>query len=300
MDFEGERLYSRLQILTLLRLSDIISYMRKEDGAKPRSSGEKHEKIQAVLESHGRFDFEYIPTGDNWKMPDENFAYRKKFPESLINGFWRVFLQLFSPILIKVAHGAKVVGKRNLKTVKRMGALCICNHIGFLDTLFVRHAVGYFRSFHTMTEKNNKGGIGGHVIRHGGMLPFSANFTATKNLIKEMKRLLDKGKIINFYAERAMWIGYQKPRPMKEGTFTYAVKFDVPVIPIFCTFERSKKGHMKKVRIHVLPAIFPDESLPRRERADKMRIAAEQAWKDCYESSYGKKLTYLCDSIDNQ
>ena len=272
--------------------------MQKGNGAKPRSSGEKHEKIQAALEAHGRFDFEYVPSGDNWKMPDGHFAYRKKFPESLLNGFWRVFLQVFSPILLKCVYGVKVVGKKNLQAVKGRGALCVCNHIGFLDTLFVRHAVGYFRSFHTMTEKNNKGGFGGHVIRHGGMLPFSTNFTATKNLIKEMERLLDKGKIINFYAERAMWVNYPKPRPMKEGVFTYAVKFDVPVVPLFCTFDRTKKGRMKRLRIHILPAVFPDGSLQRRERAEQMRITAQGAWKDCYESAYDKKLQYSCDKKD--
>lgn len=267
--------------------------MRNSKKEKTLTNAEKQEKIQAVLESYRQFDYEYIPSGNNWIMPDEHFSYRKKFPECIINGFWRTVLKIFAPLLLKVCYGAKVVGKSNLKQVKGKGALCVCNHISFLDTLFVRQAVGHYRSFHTMTEKNNKGGIGGHIIRHGGMLPFSANFTATKNLIKEMQRLLNKGKIINFYAERAMWVNYQKPRPMKEGVFTYAVKFDVPVVPIFCTFDKNKKGHMKKLRIHVLPAIFPDESLPRREKAGKMRITAEDAWKTCYETAYNKPLEYL-------
>lgn len=266
--------------------------MAKHGKVRKRTSAEKHALIQRELELRGKFDYEYIPSGDNWIMPDEHFPYRKKFPETLINGFWRVFLQLFSPVLLKVAYGVKVSGRKNLKAVKGKGALCVCNHIHFLDTLFVRHAVGYFRSFHTMTERNNKGGFGGHVIRHGGMLPFSVNYTATKNLIREMQRLLDKGKIINFYAEKAMWIDYPKPRPMKEGVFTYAVKFDVPVIPLFCTFKKNKRGHMKKLRIHILPAIFPDENLPKRERAIAMHSAAEKAWKDCYESTYGIPLEY--------
>ena len=269
--------------------------MRKEGGSKPRLSGEKHEKIQASLEARGRFDFEYIPSGDGWKMPDGRFAYRKKFPESLLNGFWRVVLQLLSPPFLKCAYSVKVIGKDNLLPLKGRGALCVCNHVSFLDTLYVRHAVGYFRSFHTMSEKNNKSGLGGHVIRHGGMLPFSSNYSATKNLIAEMKRLLDGGKIINFYAERAMWVNYQKPRPMKEGVFTYAVMFDVPVIPVFCTFDKTKKGRMKKLKIHVLPAISPDAALPRRQRADRMRSDAQSAWKDCYERAYGKELSYLCD-----
>lgn len=253
----------------------------------------KREKIQETLERYGRFDYDYIPTGNNWTSPDGSFNYRKKFPETIINGFWRVFLQTVAPVLLKVCYGAKVIGKENLKEIKGKGAFCVCNHINYLDTLFVRQAVGYFRSFHTMTEQNNKKGFGGHVIRHGGMLPFSSNFTATKNLINEMDRLLKEGKIINFYAERAMWVNYQKPRPMKEGVFTYAVKFDVPVVPIFCTFKKNAKGHIKKLRINVLPPVYPDPTLPRKERATKMKEQSEQAWKDCFEQSYDMPLTYL-------
>lgn len=270
--------------------------MQNSEKEKRLTSAEKHEKIQAVLESYRQFDYEYIPSGENWIMPDEHFAYRKKFPECIINGFWRTFMKLFGPILLKVAYGAKVVGRKNLKAIKGKGAMCVCNHFSFLDTLFVRQAVGHYRSFHTMGERNNKGGIGGHIIRHGGMLPFSSNFTATKNLIREMERLLDKGKIINFYAERAMWVNYQKPRPMKEGVFTYAVKFNVPVIPLFCTFNKNKKGHIKKLRINILPAIFPDESLSKKERAEKLRVSSEQAWKNCYERDYNKPLEYLPDT----
>lgn len=249
-----------------------------------------HEKIQAALEARGRFDFEYIPTGDNWVRPDERFAYKKEFPECLLNALTRTVLSVCSPVFLKLAYGAKVVGKSNLKALKKSGAICVCNHFSFLDTLFVRQAVGHFRSFHTMTERNNKRGIGGSIIRHGGMLPFSENYTASKNLINEMERLLQRGKIINFYAERAMWVNYRKPRPMKVGAFTCAVRFNVPVLPIFCTFELNKKRRIKRLRIHILPAVFPDKSLGRRERAESMRSAAQSSWKKCYEEAYGEEL----------
>lgn len=256
---------------------------------------EKRTGIQNTLEAYRRFDYDYIPTGDNWTVPDADFAYRKKFPEVLLNAFWRTFLKIFAPPLLKIAYGAKVTGKENLKAVKKTGALCVCNHFSYLDTLFVRQAVGHFRSYHTMTQENNKTGIAGHVIRHGGMLPFSSNFTAAKNLNAEMERLLKKGKIINFYAEKAMWVNYTKPRPMKEGVFTYAVKYNVPVVPIFCTFDKDGKGRIRKLRINILPAIFPDASLARRERIAAMHAVCEGEWKDCYEQAYGKPLEYLPD-----
>ena len=260
---------------------------------KKRSFCEKRDGIQRALEERAKFGLDYIPFGKKWSVPDGNFKYRKKFPENLIVGFWRTVLFALSPVLLKVWFGAKVTGRQNLKELKNKGALCVCNHIDYLDTLFVRQAVGYYRSYHTMTQQNNKKGFFGHIIRHGGMLPFSENFRAMKNLTAEMERLLKRGKIINFYPEKAMWTGYQKPRPMMDGAFYYAVKFGVPVIPIFCTFDKSVKGKMKKLRINILKPVYADDTFPKRARIEKMKCDAEALWKEKYESYYNMKLEYL-------
>lgn len=256
---------------------------------KRRKKYEKIAGIQKVLEEHGRFDYEYISAGTHWRDPDGNFRYRKRGFSWLAVQFWRTVMFLFGPILLKLAYGARVVGRKNLKAVKHTGAVSVCNHISFLDTLFVRQAVGHFRSYHTMGPKNNKTGFGGHIIRHGGMLPFSRKTEATRNLNAEISRLLKKGKIVNFYSEQALWTNYQKPRPMKDGAFHYAVKHNVPVIPLFCTFRKDKRGRMHRLRIHILPVIFADESLPRREKIDDMKRRAEEAWRACYESAQEKR-----------
>ena len=260
---------------------------------KKRSKKEIIDGVQNTLEGYRRFSMETIAYGDKWVMPNGDFKYRQNSVNRIETGFWRSIMAMFGPILIKVKYGAKVVGKKNLKLVKKSGAITICNHIHYLDTLFVRQGIGHINSFHTMAPWNNKKGAGGHIIRHGGMLPLSSDYTAMKNLAAEMERLLKKGKRINFYPEHSMWWNYQKPRPMKSGAFHYAVKFDVPVLPLFCTFKKSKRGGLKKLRIHILPAIYPNKSLPPKERESQMKATAEQMWKDTYESVYDRKLEYL-------
>ena len=262
---------------------------------RKRTKYEKIHKIQETLEGYRRFDFDYIPFGPHWKTPDGTFRYRKTRLDRVAVGFWRTLLFLLGPLLIRIIYGARVTGRENLKAVKKTGVVSLCNHFSFLDTLFIRQAVGHFRSFHTMGPKNNKTGLGGHIIRHGGMLPFSTNFDAARNLNAEIGRLLESGKIVNFYAEQALWTNYQKPRPMKDGAFHYAIKHNVPILPVFCTFQKDKRGHMHKLRINILPPIFANENLPRREKLRDMKSRAEQAWQDCYERAYGKHLEYLPD-----
>ena len=258
-----------------------------------RTKYEKIQKIQAVLESHRRFDYEYIPFVGGWEMPDKDFRYKRTGLDRAVVGFWRTMLFLLGPLLIRVCYGARVAGRKNLKAVKKTGAISICNHFSYLDTLFVRQAVGHFRSFHTMGPKNNKTGLGGHIVRHGGMLPFSSDMAAARNLNVEIGRLLESGRIVNFYTEQALWTNYQKPRPMKDGAFHYALKHSVPILPVFCTFQKDKRGHMHKLRIHILPAIYADESLPRKEKLLRMKAQAQEAWQKCYEQAYGKRLEYL-------
>ncbi len=255
-------------------------------GMKKRKKYEKIQKIQETLERHGRFDYEYIPSGGKWRDPDKNYKYRKRRFSHLAVLFWRTLMWSIGTNAMRIIYGARVRGKENLKAIGKSGAVCICNHFSFLDTLFVRQAVGHFRSYHTMAPKNNKVGLGGHIIRHGGMLPFSHDLAANRNLNAEIARLLGAGKIVNFYAEQALWTNYQKPRPMKDGAFHYAIKHNVPVLPIFCTFQKDKRGHMHKLRINILPAVYANEELPRRDRLAEMKSRAEQAWKNCYENSY--------------
>lgn len=259
-----------------------------------RTRLEKREGIQAALEGWRRFDYDYIPFG-TYTVPDAEFKYRQRWFDAFFTGFIRGALWLIAPIFLKVVYGCRVVGKENLKALGKNGAICVTNHVSYLDTLFARAAIGQFRGFYTMAPYNNKKGLGGWFMRHGGMWPFSPNLTAMKHLMQEMDARLKEGKIVHFYAEQAMWVNYQKPRPMKDGAFYYANKYGVPVLPVFFTFRKNKRGHMRRLVVHILPAVYPDQELPRGKRIAAMREGAEAAWKKCYEESYQKPLVYLPD-----
>ena len=257
------------------------------------------EGIQRVLEQNRRFDYDYIPFGDTWVIPDERTAYRPDLFGRIAGGFFRTVECLFGPLIIQLVYGAKLVGRENLKALGGKGAITVCNHFSFLDTLFLRHAVGHYRSYCTAAPWNNKRGLAGWFLRVSGVLPFSPNLIATRNLWQEMERLLSDGKYINFYPEQAMWVNYRKPRPMKEGAFRFAVKYGVPVLPVFCTFDKGRRGNIRRMRIHILPAIYADESLPKGARAQRMLEQAQESWRTCYERAYGIPLTYLDDVRKN-
>lgn len=261
--------------------------------ARKRRKLENRINIQKTLEENRRFDYDYVPYGKHWFIPDGDFRYRGCLLRRAGTIVVRCITATLGAALIKIVYGAKVTGKNYKKAIGKSGAVCVCNHFSYLDTLFVRQAVGHFRSYHTIAPWNNKTGVGGMIIRMGGTLPLSPNLSAMRNMNREIDRLLQSGKIVNFYAEQAMWINYDKPRPMKEGAFYYAVKNGAPVLPVFCTFHKNQRGHIKKLRIHILPPVYPQKGLPRKESLAQMKSAAEAEWKACYEENYAIPLEYL-------
>lgn len=180
--------------------------------------------------------------------------------------------------------GLRVRGRDNLKGIN--GAICVCNHVAVLDTLFVKQAVGHYRSYHTGAPHNNKKGFLGYVLRRAGFLSLGGGFGAKKQFALTLKQLLDRGAMVNFYPEEALWQRYEKPRPLKLGAFKYAQKFSVPIVPLFITFE----GKCKHAVINILHPISPIGVT-----AEQMRDICFDKWRALYEKTYGKRLEYCTD-----
>lgn len=248
-------------------------------------------EIETELEKQNKFDVDYLPQCKRYITPDADFVFVKKNIFYKIScATCRTITFLLGPILC-AALGLRVRGKQNLKSLRKQGAICVCNHVGYLDTLYVKMAVGHYRSYHTGAPWNNRKGFGGFVLRRAGFLSLGGTIAAQRNFRKTVGELLEKGAVINYYPEHAMWQRYEKPRPLKSGAFKTAANFGVPVLPLFVTF----KGRHKRPVINILPPIYPKEGLAQRAAAADMQERCASAWKDIYEKTYRKKLVYLKD-----
>ena len=82
------------------------------------------------------------------------------------------------------------------------------------------------------------------------------------------KILKDEKKFVGIYPEAALWPYYTKIRKFKPGAFHFAVKDDVPIIPVVINF-RAPRGIQKwfnmKVRyvtVHIGKPIYANKDLP--------------------------------------
>jgi 1-acyl-sn-glycerol-3-phosphate acyltransferase len=94
-----------------------------------------------------------------------------------------------------------------------------------------------------------------------------------------------------------MWHNYRKPKPLKIGAFELAVKSGVPVVPCFITMRDSKfigaDGEpIQAHTVHIGEPIYPDLSLHKRDRAEKMMQENFEFNKKTYERVYNTELSY--------
>lgn len=234
-------------------------------------------------EQHRTFDAMDIDDGFNYLLTTPVEKVRRAIVLSVVAAV--------GPVLTWFGLGSRVEGRENLRALKGKGAICACTHTHHLDTLLIKNALGAFRVFHTGSYYLLKRGELGRIFKAGGFLPVGTTFKDMRNLQNAVGTLVGQGKIVNFYPEHALWPRYEKLRPFKPGAFHCAVKFGVPVLPVFLEFRQTKLRKLlhlkKKVVVHILPAMYPPEEGSDRDRARALSAAVFEAMRKKGTELYG-------------
>ena len=195
-----------------------------------------------------------------------------------------------------------VVGIENFLNVKG-GAIVTCNHFNACDNYAVWRVFKPYmkrkRLYKVIREGNftNSPEPFGFIMRHCNTLPLSSNMDTMKKFMNAVDVLLKRGEKILVYPEQGMWWKYRKPRPMKDGAFRFAVSSGVPVLPVFITMKDSDVldgdgFYVQKYIVNILPAIYPDKNLNKKQNIEKLKSQNYKAWVETYEKFYGTKLVY--------
>lgn len=196
----------------------------------------------------------------------------------------------------------EIRGIENFTEVKG-GKIVTCNHFSVCDNYAVwvalRDHMDGKMLYKVIREGNytNPPKPFGLFMRHCNTLPLSSQTATMKKFLHAVKALLDRGETILIYPEQSMWWNYRKPKPMQDGAFSLALRNKAPIIPIFITMEDSdildSDGFfVQEYTVHILPAIYPDASLPSAKAKEALKNANYEAWVKVYEDFYKKPLVY--------
>ncbi|MBQ8859311.1 MAG: 1-acyl-sn-glycerol-3-phosphate acyltransferase [Clostridia bacterium] len=227
--------------------------------------------------------------------------------------------RLSSKILNKIANIAgarffdKMIEKRQLIlkevrgienfTAVKGGRFVTCNHFSVCDNYAVWMALRDHMDGRMLYKVIREGNYTnppkpfGLLMRHCNTLPLSSQTATMKKFLQAVRTLLARGECILIYPEQSMWWNYRKPKPMQDGAFGLAVRNKAPVVPIFITMEDSDildgdGFYVQEYTVHILPAIYPDETLSHAQAKEKMKKENYEAWVRVYEDFYGKPLVY--------
>ena len=237
-------------------------------------------------------------------MPDKVDYLNEKLKNKIMNRIANRAGERFFESLIK--NGQLVIKEvRGIKnfTAVESGCLVTCNHFSVGDNYAVWRALRPHMKGRLLYKVIREGNFTnppkpfGLIMKHCNTLPLSSRTDTMKKFMKAVKTLLGRGETILIYPEQGMWWNYRKPRPLQEGAFDLALLSNVPVVPIFITMEDTDTIDgdgfpVQAFTVHILPAIYPDASLPRPARKEKMRTENYEAWVRVYEEFYGIPLIY--------
>lgn len=189
------------------------------------------------------------------------------------------------------------------------GVLITSNHFSPLENTVIRHLTNTLgrKKLGIISQTSNFAmtGMVGFLMNYADTIPISTDprYLAKDFLSLLKERLVDKKQAILLYPEQEMWFHYRKPRPPKNGAYFYAAKLNVPILSCFVEMvdlDEDDTAEFKKVKyiLHILDVLYPDENKTARENTEMLSARDYALKKACYETVYGKELTYAFHPSD--
>ena len=202
----------------------------------------------------------------------------------------------------------EIIGIENVEKLD-CGAIITANHFNPVDSTLIRHLTNQLKKTSKLDIVIEEANLFlekfSTLTNYCNTIPLSSSEKYMQNkFLPAMEKFLREKHWILIYPEEQMWFNYKKPRPGKIGAYHLAVKFNVPIIPTFTAmYERPNEfddDGFNKVdfKLYVMEPIYPDMSLPVKQRKlDLMQKDYELKVK-AYEQAYGKKLDYKFEEWD--
>ena len=189
------------------------------------------------------------------------------------------------------------------------GVLITSNHFSPVENTVIRHLTNTLgrRRLNIISQTTNFAmpGVIGFLMNYADTIPISTEprYLARDFLSVLKEKLVLRKEAVLLYPEQEMWFNYRKPRPPKGGAYFFAAKLNVPIISCFVEIVDTPKDDTPEFRqvkyiLHVLDVLLPDAEKSVRENTEILSERDYALKKACYETVYGKKLTYTFENSD--
>lgn len=209
----------------------------------------------------------HIKVDETYKFIPENKAFIR-----FSNGFKSIAVPLLKAFN-KLVFNLKIEGRENLEPLRGKGYITVCNHVNLMDCGMITTAIGRSDMIFTTIPENFEIPVVRHLVKALGGIPIPRGVKALEKFSEAVGTMLQQGKVVHFYPEAVLVPRYNGLRGFRRGAFSYAAKYDAPIVPMVITFSNDHKGLHRKPTptIHVLPPVYPDMTLSERERSNQIK-----------------------------
>lgn len=213
-------------------------------------------------------------------LPSEGF---KRFSVGL-KGFAKPILKAIN----QIAFSLEIEGQEYARALDGKGFITVCNHVNVLDCTMVGIAVNRTDIVLTTIKENFEVPVVRLFVKALGAIPIPRSVKAIEKFSEAVGTLLQQGNVVHFYPEGILFPYYNGLRKFRRGAFNYAVKNDVPVLPMVITYHErnSKFRKTPTAKIHILPPVYKDETLKtEREQIKDMKTRVTSAMQDKFDKT---------------
>ena len=140
-------------------------------------------------------------------------------------------------LIFKLRFGFKVIDKKNVRLLKNTAAITVANHVHNMDSPLSTMAFYPNAPYYVAHPHNFEAFIIGAIVRILRGIPLPTDISNFRRFSKQIDyELRTSKKKIHFYPEGEIVPYSRELRPFRKGAFQFAVKNEVPVLPMVFVF----------------------------------------------------------------
>lgn len=181
----------------------------------------------------------------------------------------------------------KIIGKKNLRKIKKGGYFIYSNHTQVVGDVFIAAHVAFPKRIYTIVGLDNyKLKFIGKILPFLGALPIGETYSQMKEFNKAVKERVKRHPIVIF-PEAHVWPYYTKIRPFVEGSFKYPIKNDVASFSLTVTYKKTKIRKRPKMIVYLDGPFYVINS------SDKEKELKDIIYNKMYERSLSSDFEYF-------
>lgn len=200
------------------------------DEEEPKHRKGTAERMWAPIKLHLDEDYQYVTK--NWGL---RFLY-----------YFAMFVGMpFGYLFFKIRWGFHVIGKENAKLVKKTAAITVANHVHNMDSPMLTYVFYPSAPYFVALKHNFEAFIIGGLVRVLRGVPLPSDLKNFERFSAQMNDTLQNTtRKVHIYPEGELSPYCKELRKFKNGAFHFAVKNDVPVVPLTFVFPKKNKIHL--------------------------------------------------------